>query len=260
MPKMPAQYLRTSQIAQAMGVHPNTVRLYEEWGFLPPIPRTASGYRCFTPAHLEQMRLARIALQWPYPGGKQVVLDLIHQARDNHLAEALVLAYQYLDQVHAEQAYAEAAVAFLERWAQGQAAEPAGEPLLIGTAAARLGVSSDVLRNWERNGLLAVPRHPQSGYRLYGAAALGRARVIRVLRQAGYSMTAVLRMCRQFDAGQRNGLRDVLDTVDPDEDIYYVTDNWLTTLREAEARAQAIIEHLRHMQATAVSPKDAEKI
>ena len=131
---------------------------------------------------------------------------------------------------------------------------------MISAAAAQLGVSSDKLRNWERNGLLDVPRQPQNGYRLYGAAQMGRARVIRMLRQAGYSVTAVLRMCRQFDAGQRDGLRDVLDTVDPNEDIYYVTDNWLTTLREAEARAQAIIEQLNHMQATAVPPTDAEKI
>jgi DNA-binding transcriptional MerR regulator len=26
-------YLRTSDLAKAVGVHPNTVRLYEEWGY-----------------------------------------------------------------------------------------------------------------------------------------------------------------------------------------------------------------------------------
>ena len=51
--------LRASDIAKAVGVHPNTVRLYEEWGFLPPVPRSPSGYRLFTAAHLDQMRLAR---------------------------------------------------------------------------------------------------------------------------------------------------------------------------------------------------------
>lgn len=45
---MKPRYLRTSDIAKAVGVHPNTVRLYEEWGFLPPIPRNLSGYRLFT--------------------------------------------------------------------------------------------------------------------------------------------------------------------------------------------------------------------
>ena len=64
------RYLRTSDIAKAVGVHPNTVRCYEAWGFLPPIPRSPSGYRLFTPAHLEQMRLGRLALHGQWPGKK----------------------------------------------------------------------------------------------------------------------------------------------------------------------------------------------
>ena len=36
---MKSRYLRTSDIAQAVGVHPNTVRLYEDWGYIPPAPR-----------------------------------------------------------------------------------------------------------------------------------------------------------------------------------------------------------------------------
>lgn len=63
-------YLRTSDIARAVGAHPNTVRLYEEWGFLPPIPRSPAGYRMYTEDHLDQMHLARTSLQGPWPGRK----------------------------------------------------------------------------------------------------------------------------------------------------------------------------------------------
>ncbi len=244
---MSAKFLRTSEIASAVGVHPNTVRLYEEWGFLPPIPRSPSGYRRFTAVHLAQMKLARIALQWPYPGGKDVVVDLVKQAAAGNLGDALELAYRFLSQVQAEQAQAETAVAFLEQWAQGQRVDTTGRPLPIGRAAAKLAVSADMLRNWERNGLLTVPRHPQNGYRLYGAPEIGRIRVIRMLRQAGYSTMAILRMMRQFDAGDTKNLRQALDTPDPEEDIYYVSDNWLTTLAKAEQRAQAIIRQINTM-------------
>lgn len=230
-------------------MHPNTVRLYEEWGFLPPIPRSKSGYRQFTPAHREQMKLARIALQWPYPGGKAVVVALIKQAAAGNLGESLELAYQFLAQVQAERAYAETAVTFLEQWAQGQIVDTTKRPLLIGEAAERLAVSADMLRNWERNGLLTVPRHSHNRYRLYGAKEIGRIRVIRMLRQAGYSVMAILRMLRQFDAGETKALRQALDTPDPQEDIYYVSDNWLTTLTEVEQRAQAIIRQLNKMMA-----------
>ena len=65
---MEPSYLHTSDIARAVGVHPNTVRLYEEWGFLPPIPRSPRGYRLFTEDHLDQMRLARTAFHDPWPG------------------------------------------------------------------------------------------------------------------------------------------------------------------------------------------------
>jgi hypothetical protein len=59
---------------------------------------------------------------------------------------------------------------------------------------------------------------------------------------------AILRMLLQFDAGQRDNLRDVL-TVPPQEDteIQVVADRWLASLVELEERAQAIIRQIGHM-------------
>jgi DNA-binding transcriptional MerR regulator len=241
------QFLRTSDVARAVDVHPNTVRQYEAWGFLPPIPRSARGYRQFTPLHLEQMRLAYLALKWPYPGGKAVVVDLVQRAAHGDLGMAMELAYHYLANVRMERTYAEAAVELLERWARGQVLDTTTQRLTIGATAARLNVSVDMLRNWERNGLLDVPRDPATSYRLYGAAEIGRLRVIRMLRQAGYSLMAILRMLLQFDAGETDRLREALDTPREDEDIQTVADRWLSTLAEQECRAEAIIQQVAHM-------------
>lgn len=54
---------RTSEVAKIIGVHPNTVRLYEEWGLIPEAKQKSNGYRVFTDFHIEQLRLARIAFQ-----------------------------------------------------------------------------------------------------------------------------------------------------------------------------------------------------
>jgi DNA-binding transcriptional MerR regulator len=244
---MARQYLRTHEIAAAVGVHVNTVRLYEEWGFLAPIPRSATGYRLYTRAHLEQMRLARLALQWPYPGGKQVVLDLVAAAVADDLGMAMELAYLYLANVRRERTLAEAAVEFLERWARGQVLDTTRRTLTIAQVADHLGVTVDQVRNWERNGLITVPRDPQNGYRLYGSQEIGRLRVIRMLRQGGYSMMAILRMLLRFDAGQIDLLREALDTPGENEDIQTVADRWLTTLAEQETRAQSIIRQVAAM-------------
>ena len=45
--RMSPQYLRTSDMAKAAGIHVNTVRMYEQWGLIPPVERSPSGYRRF---------------------------------------------------------------------------------------------------------------------------------------------------------------------------------------------------------------------
>lgn len=244
---MASKPLRTSTIAKAIGVHPNTVRLYEEWGYLSPIPRSPSGYRLFSEMHLEQMRLARMALTWPYPGEKAALDELVKSAANDDLGMAMELAYQCLVHVRTERTYAEAAVEFLERWALGQVLDTTRRQFLIGETAERMGVSADTLRSWERDGMIDVPRAPQSGYRLYGAAELGRLRVIRMLIQAGYSRMAILRMLIRFDAGQRENLGHALDTPREDEDIQMAADRWLSSLAEQETRARAVIAQISHM-------------
>jgi DNA-binding transcriptional MerR regulator len=252
-------------VAKAAGVHPNTVRLYEQWGFLPQIPRSPAGYRLFTEDHVDQMCLARTALRGPWPGRaiKRSALELVRRSAAGDLGGALEQAYQYLALVQAERAQAEAAVQLLERWAQGAAVDASEERLRIGEAAALLGVTTDMLRNWERNGLVRVPRDPRNGYRVYGASDIGRCRVIRMLSRAGYSMMAILRMLIYLDWGldrvQEGDLRQVLDTPRADErtglepqaqgedDVYYAADQWLSALAAFEERAQDMIAQLERM-------------
>lgn len=240
--------LRTHHIAKDLGVHVNTVRLYEEWGFLPPIPRSKNGYRAYSQMHLEQARLVRLTLQWPYIGDKAMLIDLVKSAANGDLGMAMELAYKYLAVIRVERTIAESALEFLERWAAGHLLESPRRSMHISEAAQHLNVSVDMLRNWERNGLISVPRDPENHYRLYGTAELGRIRVIRTLVQAGYSLMAILQMFLRFDAGDTDNLRDALH-VPPEEDelVQVITNRWMDSLIELEARAQSIIKQIGHM-------------
>lgn len=247
-------YLRTSEIATEVGVHPNTVRLYEEWGFLPTVPRDSRGYRLYRRAHLEQMRLARMALhgQWPGKAIRESALALVRKAAGGDLGAALIQAKDHLALVRTERARAEAAAQILRRWTERRTTGAAGTRLWIGEAARLLDVTPDMLRNWERNGLLRVPREPDNGYRLYGSDEIERLRVLRLLNQAGYSQMAILRMMLHLDGGGTGDVRRVLDTPRPDEDVYTAADRWLSALAEQERRAlnliaqvEAVIESYR---------------
>jgi len=92
--------------------------------------------------------------------------------------------------------------------------------------------------------LIEVPRNPLNGYRYYRTREIGRLRVIRTLCQARYSQMAILRMLMRFERGETVDLRQVLDTPRDDEDIYFVTDQLLSTLADLEKKSQQVISLL----------------
>lgn len=247
---MPYNRLSTTRIARLAGCHPNTVRFYEQQGFLPPIRRNPRNqYRLYTRAHIDHMQLAVTAFKSPFPGRtlRRSLTNLVRHAAGGNLGGTLEIAFRHLALVQAETSQAESAVAFLENWAGGMPVDAASRPLHTGQAAQFLGVTIDALRTWERNGLVSIPRDPHNGYRLYGTQEIGRLRVVRMLRTAGYSITAILRMFTRLDKGETTDLRTTLDTPDADADIFYATDTWLTTLAEEQQRANTLISMLQAM-------------
>lgn len=246
---------RVSQIARAVGVHPNTVRLYEQWGLLAPAPRTAKGYRQYSSEHLEQMRLARIALPGPFPGGGEPVYALVKSAARGDFDEAIHHAERYAENVRREYQGSRKAYRALKRWAHRSTERrvvDVGPTLRRREAARQLGVTVDALRGWERNGLVRVGRD-RNGYCRYQSDALHRVAVIRSLRNAGFSVLAILRMFREYERGNVRGLRRALDRPPAGADIVYVTDRWLSTLHEHTLRARRIRRQLEAMRGARTS-------
>ena len=109
-----------------------------------------------------------------------------------------------------------------------------------------LGVTIDVLRDWERNGLILVPRN-SNGYKEYGIKEMNRLKIIRTLRNAHYSMMSILRMLNCLDQGDMN-IREVIDTPGKEEDIVCATDRYITALNLAEKDALEMLDMLNNMQ------------
>lgn len=242
-------YLTASDLAKAVDCHVNTVHLYEQWGFIPPVVRDpANNYRMYSRYHLEQFKLAYLALKYPYPGGKDVVLSLVYAGRDRKLGQAEAFLGAYRAQIVAERDQAEAAIDYIEKWLSGKTLLSILKPQTIGQAAELLDLTRDTLRSWERDGLIAVPRNTKNGYRQYGSEQIGRLRVVRVLVNAGYSHMAILRLMLQLDAGGEVDPRKTLDTPRADEEIFHITDRWLTALDGEVARCDQIEEQINQMK------------
>jgi DNA-binding transcriptional MerR regulator len=241
--------LRTSDLARAVGIHPNTVRLYVDWGLIPPVERNESGYRIFTQKHFDCLRLARTiyAAQYPGRGLRALGNEIIQCAVADDWQGALEKAREHLVAVKAELKQADTAANLLEHWAQNMEQDSDEDPLEIREVSNLLGVSHDVIRNWERNGLIRVRRNSYNNYRLFSKRDIERLRIIRMLSHAGYSHMAMLRMFIELDGGNTRSLKKALDTPRPDEDIFTAADNWLTTLLTQEKLAKHVIKMIEEI-------------
>jgi DNA-binding transcriptional MerR regulator len=235
---------KTAQIANIIGVHPNTIRFYEEMKLLPVIPRTESGYRIFNDRHLEQLWLLRTAFRAEIISDRlrQEVYQIVKTAAQNDIDGAYRDTQQYLEHIREEKAKAEEAIritADIIEDTEKQEAVIYNGRLEV---AELLGITVDVLRDWERNGLIKVPR-TAGGRTTYGQKEMNRLKIIRTLRNAHYSMMSILRMLNRLDQGDRN-VRDVIDTPGDDEDIVCAADRYITALGLAEKDAQEMLDML----------------
>ena len=157
----------TTEVAKIIGIHPNTVRMYEEWGLIPQAERKANGYRVFTDYHIEQLRLARIAFQIEVlqNGLRKKVVEIIKLSANRDFNKAIMFAEEYRNQIQREKRNAEESIGIAKQILSGKSV---GDTLFLKQKEVSdyLDISMDTLRNWERNGLLQVKRR-QNGYRAY---------------------------------------------------------------------------------------------
>ncbi|TCL54582.1 DNA-binding transcriptional MerR regulator [Kineothrix alysoides] len=240
---------KTSEIARCIGVHPNTVRLYEELALIPEPERKANGYRIFTDFHMEQMKLARTALQVEVlqNGLRKQSIAIIKTSASGDFDKAIGLTKQYLQQIENEQKNAEEAIIIAEKLLSGNGQEIDNTALTRKEAASYLQITMDALRNWEMNGLLTVKRK-QNGYRIYNQEDVRRLKVIRSLRCANYSLSAILRMLNTLSYNPGANIRQAIDTPKENDDIISVCDKLLTSLHYAENNAQAMLSQLKKMK------------
>lgn len=81
--------------------------------------------------------------------------------------------------------------------------------LTIGKLARASDISSDALRYYEREGLLAPERKTESGYRLYGEDAVRRVRFIQHAQACGFTLAEIRELLhlRQADSACCNDVR-----------------------------------------------------
>ena len=228
----------TSQIADKFGLHPNTIRLYENWGVISSPERKPNGYRVFTDEHIKQIEIVRRALRAEVlqNGLRKQAVQIIQTVALRDYEKALTHTNDYIKNIDKETEFSKAAIVIVESILHNQ-------PMKVGTtlytrqqAADELNTTIDTLRNWELNGLLTVKRK-ENGYRVYDETDMQTLKVIRELRVANYSLSAILRMLNALHGKKQINVGEVLNTPDDGEFIISVCDKLIVSLTELRADA-----------------------
>jgi DNA-binding transcriptional MerR regulator len=203
----PQAAYRAIDLARLAGVSTQQVRNYADAGILPPVPRTAAGYRRFDDTHRRALRTYRALAAGCGPLAAQAIMHAVHA---NDIPQALALLDAAHAHLHEQRGTLQATNAALEAAAEHAPtpSTPSGATgMRIGQVAADLGVRTSALRTWESAGLLTPARDRGTNYRRYRPTDVRDAHMIRMLRQAHYLFPQIRPI---LDELRRSGSTDAL--------------------------------------------------
>lgn len=239
---------KTSEVAKLIGIHSNTVRMYEDLGLISKPSRKDNGYRVFTDLHIYQLKLARKALEVEIlqNGLRKKAIAIVKTLAMQDFDGAIILTKQYIESIKQEIHNANEAVDIADRLIN-RLKDEKDFNLKRKEVSELLGLSMDTLRNWEMNGLVSIKRK-ENGYRIYTYEDIQRLKVIRSLRCGNYSLSAILRMLNKLSEDHKADINEVLNSPNENEDIISVCDKLISSLNLAKKNAEEILEMLYEMK------------
>lgn len=245
-----------TKLARLFEVHPNTIRLYERIGYIGKAVRKENNYREFTQKHVVQLKISRLVMAYPFTNqnirntGKSVISAVVSEEID----KAKLLAAEYIACIQKEIDLAEETERQLRIWVEGKEKEAEIEEtdktdkhLTRREIASWLGVTTEAVRNWERNELMHASGRGENHEVYFSLADKQRIRIIYMLRQRGYSMSAIYKCMQLYDGGCEKEILSVLHTANKEE-LLSAGDEWIITLKEVKNAAVQIPELIEALE------------
>lgn len=195
--------MRTIDLAREVGLSAQQVRNYEAMGLLPVAERDASGYRRYTPRHLDALLTVRAMIAARYHATSIEAAMRASHVGDADTVLALVDArHAALDRERLQVELTLEAIRTLELGTLPRPGSYRPQGLTIGEAAEAIGVNPSALRFWESEKLLCPAREAHNGYRRYDRHEMKRMEVVVLLRRANYRFEAIRSVLDELSRGK----------------------------------------------------------
>ena len=233
---------KISDIANKTKIHPNTVRFYERIGLISAAPRAENRYRIFDDHHMYQVMILRCIFldDWPGKNIRKASYKIINAMKLWDLKTARRCTEEYIKILETEFQKAIEVVGILKKWGE-VVTQDSGKTFKRKEVAVIIGTTPEALRNWERNGLIEIPRISKNKERIYGEKEIQRLKIIYMLRQSKYSMSAIFRYLNKIDNGFNEQALSELHNPH-EEDIVWTGDQWHNVLQKTILKAKEILK------------------
>jgi DNA-binding transcriptional MerR regulator len=185
--------MTTAAVAAASGYSVQQVRNLEALGVLPAAPRSRSGYRKFSSAHVRALRAYRELAHAVGPVEARRVMRRLPRQTPEEGAALLGGLHVRLNDEREHALAARRALEAIRAEAATDAEPVATDSMTITELSQALGVKASTLRFWEKAGLVAPDRvaTPAGTARRYPLTAIREARITAALRAGGYRIPDV---------------------------------------------------------------------
>lgn len=227
---------RTSDVAKIIGVHNNTIIAYEKSGYISNVERSQNGYRIYTDNHIEQIKLARLVLKSDIIKVYMIfkVREILKTIARNEFDIALDLSKKFLLQIQVEKTSEFKLIKELKELIRVHIDNNKKNISLKRSEVSKeIDVSMDVIINWERNGLLEIPRNNKNNYRIYSEHEIILLKAIKLIRKENYSTQCIGNMIRKIKANNF--------------EFIYKEDELLSTIGDREKDVKNLISHLNNL-------------
>lgn len=179
--------IRPIDIARRLNISTSSLRHYEDWGMIPKVERSASGYRIYTDEHVAYFECIR-ALTEGF--GIWLTSEVLKKVMAKDADAAFWIVNEAQSSLHNEKLISEKTMQSIKQSnAQLPNSNCERDYLTINEISKETGIPVTTIRHWEKVGLITVPRNEENRYRLFSKNHIRQILVIHALKTSMYSYT-----------------------------------------------------------------------
>ncbi|HYE81737.1 MAG TPA: MerR family transcriptional regulator [Clostridia bacterium] len=215
---------RPVDIARKLGISTTTLRKYEEFGLVPLVSRSESGYRMYTTEHIAYFVCVREML-----AGFSLtdISKLMKEVMDKKIDAALWMANCAQAELHQEKLISKKIIQNLGSITKQEVRSHRKNPkitaerkLTINDVSSETGIPVTTIRYWDKVGLISAERCSSNNYRMFTAFHIRQVLTIYALKFSAlvsrhkHSIEKIKEQLKEFDYNDRTMITKMTNEID----------------------------------------------